>query len=93
MKELSTTTPEVHLHDGKLTTSSLNIAKRHRGQDLIGAASCANRALTPNFMGIRGLSDLMLNMEKEHDLHAVRPENLQVLLDLLADKLEAAIGI
>ena len=39
-------------------------------------------------MAFRGLSDLLLNMEHEKDLHMVRPENLQALMDVLADNFQ-----
>jgi len=41
---------------------------------------------------IRGLSDLLCNMGTQSDIHLVRPENLNCLIDILADRLEQVIG-
>ncbi|MBL4774472.1 MAG: hypothetical protein JKY87_00225 [Mariprofundus sp.] len=45
-------------------------------------------------MAIRAVSDLLLNqVETSNSLHMVKPENLQALLDILADQLDAALAI
>jgi len=44
-------------------------------------------------MAIRGLSDLLVNMQLKEDLQMVKPENLEALLTILADQLEQALNI
>lgn len=43
-------------------------------------------------MAIRAVSDLLLNMQHEDHLEMVRPENLQALLDVLAEHFEQALA-
>jgi len=42
---------------------------------------------------IRGLSDLLCNTQLKADMHMVRPENLEALMTVLADRLEHNLGI
>jgi len=44
-------------------------------------------------MAIRGLSDLLVNMQLKEDMQMVKPENLEALLTILADQLEQALNI
>jgi len=45
-------------------------------------------------MGMRAVSDLLLNqIEGTDSMHMVKPENLQALMDILADQLDAALAI
>lgn len=44
-------------------------------------------------MAIRGLSDLLTNMQLKEDMQMVKPENLEALLTILADQLEQALNI
>jgi len=45
-------------------------------------------------MGMRAVSDLLLNqIEGTDSMGMVKPENLQALMDILADQLDAALMI
>jgi len=45
-------------------------------------------------MGMRAVSDLLLNqIEGTESMGMVKPENLQALMDILADQLDAALAI
>jgi len=43
-------------------------------------------------MAIRGLSDLLCNQQLNASMNMVRPENMECLISILADRLEHALA-
>ena len=44
-------------------------------------------------MAIRAVSDMMCNMDLQTGMNMVKPENMEALMTILADRLEKAVTI